>query len=196
MREEGRVSATVLLRAAHFAAERHRGQTRKNIDAYPYINHPIFVAELLTRVGGVTDVDTLAAALLHDTVEDTPTTPEEIEARFGAVVRGLVEEMTDDKRLPKLARKQRQIEEAAGLSRQAKAIKLADKIANVRDVIDQPPPDWPLARRVEYLDWSVRVVAGCRGTNDALERHFDELIARGRAALSVEPASPGRRRRP
>lgn len=180
------MSAPALLRAVHFAAERHRGQTRKGVAEHPYINHPITVAELLARVGGITDLDTLVAAVLHDTVEDTSTTADEIEDLFGVVVRALVEEMTDDTRLPKTLRKQLQIEHAPALSRQAKAIKLADKIANVRDVIDQPPWDWPHARRVEYLAWAERVVAGCRGTNEALERLFDDLLERGRSVLAVQ----------
>ncbi|WP_448598921.1 HD domain-containing protein [Thermoleptolyngbya sp.] len=54
------------------------------MDASPYINHPIEVAEILARVGGVSDVITLQAAILHDTLEDTETTPEEIDAAFGA----------------------------------------------------------------------------------------------------------------
>jgi guanosine-3',5'-bis(diphosphate) 3'-pyrophosphohydrolase len=69
--------------------------------------------------------------------------------------------------------------------RRAKAIKLADKIANMRDVMESPPRDWSLARRIEYLDWTERVVAGCRGTNSALERHYDEVLKQGKATLAT-----------
>ena len=123
-----------ILAAVHFAADKHRDQRRKDAEASPYINHPIEVAELLERVGGITDIVTLQGALLHDTIEDTNTTPEELEKAFGKEVRSVVEEVTDDKRLPKEDRKRLQIEHAPHVSLRAKQIKLADKIANVRSV--------------------------------------------------------------
>ncbi len=176
-----------LLAALHFAADRHRWQRRKDPDASPYINHPIAVAELLARVGGVTDVDVLVAAVLHDTVEDTETTLEELEVRFGARVRGIVAEVTDDKSLHWEERKRRQVEHAPHASREAKLVKLGDKILNVRDVTHFPPRNWPVARRAQYLTWAAAVIAGCRGTNAALERHFDDLLAEGRALLAALP---------
>lgn len=124
------------------------------------------------------------AAVLHDTVEDTETTPEELEARFGREVRGLVLEITDDKSLPKEDRKRLQIEHAPSRSRKAKLIKQADMIANARDVTLAPPADWSLERRRAYLDWTERVVAGCRGGNPTLERDYDEVLSAGRAALA------------
>jgi len=168
-----------LLQAIEFSAYKHRAQKRKDADASPYINHPIAVASLLATVGGVTDLDVLIAAVLHDTLEDTETSPAELEERFGPEVRALVEEMTDDKRLPKTERKRLQIEHAPGNSAKAKLIKLADKIANVRDVTLTPPSDWSLERRVEYLDWTRDVTAGCRGVNPGLEICYDEALAGG-----------------
>jgi guanosine-3',5'-bis(diphosphate) 3'-pyrophosphohydrolase len=182
--EEG-VTTTMLLKAVQFAAGKHQTQRRKDADASPYINHPIEVAHLLSDIGGITDLTTLVAAVLHDTIEDTDTTPAELEAQFGRTVRKIVEEMTDDKTLDKAVRKQRQIEHAPSLSRRAKTIKLADKIANLRDVVERPPTNWPLDRRLAYLDWTEHVVAGCRGTNQALERHYDEVLRKGRAALAA-----------
>jgi len=176
----------LLLKATSFSAHKHRDQRRKGPDAHPYINHPIEVAELLARVGGVTDPTVLVAAILHDTIEDTETTPAELEDLFGRDVRSLVEEMTDDKRLPKDERKRHQIEHAPRLSSGAKLIKVADKIANVRDVADKPAKGWPLQRRVEYVEWAERVVAGCRGVNVELERLFDEEVRRAREALAGE----------
>ena len=129
----------LLLRAAVFAAERHRAQKRKDAQASPYINHPLQVAELLASVGGVDDARVLAAAVLHDTLEDTQTTPAELEERFGSEVRVMVEEVSDDKSLPKLERKRLQIDHASGLSAGAKLIKLGDKISNVKDVVENPP---------------------------------------------------------
>src|SRR5262245_57806635 len=166
----------VLLRALHFAADKHRDQRRKGEEASPYINHLIEVAELLAREGNVTDLITLQAAILHDTLEDTQTTAEELDVMFSPEVRHLIEEMTDDKRLPKVERKRLQIEHAPGLSPRAKVIKLADKVSNILGIIQTPPAGWSLERRREYLDWSDRVIAGCRGYNAALEKLYDKTV--------------------
>jgi guanosine-3',5'-bis(diphosphate) 3'-pyrophosphohydrolase len=171
-----------LLAAAGFAAVRHRDQRRKGASKTPYINHPIEVARELSD-SGVEDLDVLVAALLHDTVEDTGTSPSEIEERFGRAVRLLVAEVTDDKSLGKQERKRLQIEHAPKLSRGAKLIKLGDKISNVREVAIDPPVDWPAARKREYLDWAEAVVAGLRGTSAALERKFDEALEMGRSLV-------------
>lgn len=162
-----------LLEALAFAAHKHRDQRRKDAEASPYINHPIALADLLVNEGGVTDVEVLCAALLHDTVEDTATTPEELAEAFGARVADIVAEVTDDKRLPKAERKRLQIVHAAHLSREAKLVKLADKICNLRDVATRPPAQWDLARRREYFDWAKKVVDGVRGTHPRLEAAFD-----------------------
>ena len=177
---------SLLLGSLHFAANKHRDQRRKDETASPYINHPIQVAEILTRVGGVSDIATIQAALLHDTVEDTETTPEELEAWFGVEVRGLVEEMTDDKSLEKSERKRRQIEHAPHLTPKARLVKLADKICNVSDVALSPPDGWSLERRREYLAWSERVVNGLRGCSAELERHFDEVLQMARELLGED----------
>lgn len=135
------------------------------------------------RVGGVTDPVPLVAAVLHDTLEDTQTTPEELEQNFGPTVRRVVEEVTDDKRLPKEERKRLQIDHAPHVSDAAKLVKLADKTCNVLDVTHYPPGDWPRERRLAYLAWSEQVVAGCRGVNAPLERYFDEMVAAGRQVI-------------
>jgi guanosine-3',5'-bis(diphosphate) 3'-pyrophosphohydrolase len=154
------------LRAATFAARMHRLQRRKDAEASPYINHPIEVAALLAGEGSVTDPVTLMAAVLHDTLEDTETTPDELAAAFGPAIRDLVQEVTDDKRLPKAERKALQTAGAPRLSDRAKLIRLADKIANVRDVTHHPPSNWDLARRRAYLDWTEAVVAGCQALRE------------------------------
>jgi len=174
------------LSALAFAARKHRNQRRKDIEGTPYLNHVIEVVEALVRDGGVTDEAMLVAALLHDTVEDTDTTFEEIEAAFGGDVAALVREMTDDKSLPKLERKRLQVEHAPHASRRAKQLKVADKICNIRDVAASPPSHWPLDRRRNYLDWAERVVVGCRGVNAHLDAAFDEALARARATLVSE----------
>lgn len=162
-----------LIEATMFAADKHRGCRRKDAHGTPYINHPIQVVHLLADVGGITDIEILQAGMLHDTVEDTKTTPEEIEARFGATVRSLVMEVTDDKSLEKQERKRIQIEKAPNLSPGAKVIKIADKIANLADLIASPPANWPLERRRRYVDWSRRVIAGCRGQNARLDELYN-----------------------
>lgn len=177
MNETGTPVARVL-RAAVFAADRHRDQRRKGESAPPYVNHPLQVAHVLAEQGGVTDPDVLCAALLHDTVEDTATTADELESAFGPAVTAMVLEVTDDKSLEKLERKAAQIEHAPHLSPGAKLVKLADKICNLRDVLASPPAGWSLERRQAYFEWAGRVVAGVRGTNAPLETLFDGLMQR------------------
>jgi guanosine-3',5'-bis(diphosphate) 3'-pyrophosphohydrolase len=163
----------LLLRALAFAAHKHRDQRRKDAEASPYINHPIALAELLAREGGVADVEVLAAALLHDTIEDTDTTVQELRAAFGERVAGIVAEVTDDTALPKAERKMLQIKRAGSLSTGARLVKLADKICNLRDVAERPPAKWDLERRQEYFEWAKQVIDGLRGASPALEAAFD-----------------------
>ena len=173
----------MFFRALSFAAERHRADTRKDSSRTPYVNHVIEVAACLACEGAVTDETLLTAAILHDTVEDTPTTLEELADVFGPGVAGLVREMTDDKSLPKQQRKVLQVEHAPAASPGAKQIKIADKICNVRDVATNPAEGWSVDRRADYLDWAEQVVAGCRGVNPALDAAFDGALARARATV-------------
>ena len=174
---------TLILKAAHFAAKKHRDQRRKDEHASPYIIHPISVALAITQIGGVDDPEILAAALLHDTLEDTETTPEELEAEFGKKVCEYVLDVSDDKTLPKDERKRRQIEHAKKISKGAALIKLGDKISNVTDVINSPPEDWDINRRKEYLDWAEKVIDNCPKVNDRMEDKFQKIIKQGREAL-------------
>lgn len=171
------------IHAASFAARKHRDQKRKGNDASPYINHPLEVVDLLANVGKVEDYDVLIAAVLHDTIEDTETTEQEIRELFGDEVCSMVLELTDDKSLPKAERKQKQVEHAPHLSHGAKQVKTSDKISNIRDVLENPPAGWSDERRLEYVEWGERVVDGLRGANQKLEKHFDELAARAHAQL-------------
>jgi len=175
-----------LLEALRFSAEKHRNQRRKDSERSPYINHPIEVVQLLWEVGGVRDVNVLLAAILHDTVEDTETRPEEIGNRFGEKVLSLVMEVTDDKDLPKSERKRLQIVNAPHKSYGAKLIKIADKACNVRNLVTMPPKDWSLKRKQEYLLWGEKVVAGLRGTNEALEEYYDHELSSGKLLLGIE----------
>ena len=169
----------LLLHALELASVRHRDQRRKDQEKSPYINHPIAVASLLAQ-HGVTDPTALLAAILHDTIEDTATTRAELAAAFGEDVAACVCEVTDDKSLPKAQRKELQVEHAAHLTPSARLVKLADKICNLRDIVDSPPADWPDSRRQEYVVWCKRVVDQLRGVSPTLERAFDEQYARGK----------------
>ena len=171
------------IRVVAFAAQKHRDQRRKDATAAPYINHPIAVANVLANEGDVSDPVVLCAAILHDTIEDTQTTATELEEQFGRKVTSIVLEVTDDKSLEKQVRKQLQIEHAPHLSLEAKLVKLADKICNLRDTAASPPVGWSIERQQAYFDWAAQVIAGVRGTNPKLEALFDEVYARGRAKI-------------
>ena len=166
------------VRAVAFAASKHRNQRRKGAAASPYINHPIEVANVLANEGGIDDATVLCAAVLHDTIEDTETTAEELTAIFGPEVTSVVLDVTDDKSLDRHVRKQRQIEHAPHISNEAKLVKLADKICNLRDILESPPANWSPERKKEYFDWAAKVVAGVRGIHPGLEAVFDGLLAR------------------
>lgn len=173
--EEGDLK--LLLKALQFSALKHKDQRRKDIDASPYINHPISLADILCNEAHITDVEVICGALLHDTVEDTETSPEELEHEFGPSIKNIVMDVTDDKTLKRHERKQAQIDHAAHLSDKARLVKLADKISNLRDVSVNAPPDWSLARRQEYFDWAKKVIDQLRGINPRLESIFDSAYS-------------------
>lgn len=167
-----------MLRAAAFAARKHSEQRRKDASASPYINHPIALAKILAEEGGVTDPRVIAAALLHDTIEDTQTSLRELSGEFGDTVAGIVAEVSDTKWLGVATRKKLQVTKTPRASKGAKLVKLADKIANVRDMLARPPAGWSIERRREYFDWAKTVVDQLRGTNAKLERRFDQIYRR------------------
>ena len=169
---------SLVIKATDFAAFKHRDQRRKDAGASPYINHPIALANLLCNEAGITDPIVVCAALLHDTIEDTETTPEELQGQFGRAIALVVMEVTDDKTLPKAERKRLQIVHARTASRRARLVKLADKICNLRDIAADPPTSWSLRRKRQYFDWAGRVIEGVRGTHRKLERLFDEAYSR------------------
>lgn len=173
-----------LLMAAEFAAKKHKDQKRKGVNGEPYINHPIEVAYILANVGKIEDTDILIAAILHDTIEDTETSESEVSNRFGENVAKMVMEVTDDKSLSKAERKQMQIEHAPHLSDGAKQIKIADKINNISDIVDNPPENWSDERRIEYVKWGEKVVNGLSGVNQNLDSAFNKLIEHARTKLS------------
>jgi GTP diphosphokinase / guanosine-3',5'-bis(diphosphate) 3'-diphosphatase len=163
-----------VLKAALFAAEKHSGQRRKGTAAEPYVNH-LLVAELVSSALSEPDTNLVIAALLHDTIEDTDVTKEELVHAFGPAVADLVVEVTDDKSLPKAERKRLQIVNASNISVRAQAIKLADKISNLRAIHSSPPADWSVERRREYVQWAKQVVDGLTAPNPALKTEFERL---------------------
>ncbi|MDV6341111.1 HD domain-containing protein [Nitrosomonas sp. Is24] len=165
----------LILKALEFASIKHRDQRRKDASASPYINHPITLAKILCVEGGIADTKVICAALLHDTIEDTETTAEELQVHFGKAITKIVLEVTDDKKLPKAERKRLQIENASHASKRAKLVKLADKISNLRDILNSPPADWSIKRKQEYFDWAKEVVDQVKDANKKLGKAFDQV---------------------
>jgi len=175
-----------ILDAAVFAAEKHQGQVRKNKHHSPYITHPLLVARAIYEVGIIDNTRILTAAILHDTLEDTRTTEQEIADRFGDKVLSIVLEVTDDKSEGKMTRKRNQVIHAPDLSNKAKIVKLADKLINCRDILNDPPEDWPLDRRRDYIQWGADVVENIRGTNSHLEAAFDQVLSEAEQRLNFK----------
>lgn len=165
-----------VLSAAHYAAEKHADHRRKGGE--PYLNHLIEVAYLVSTALPESDANVIAAAFLHDTIEDTGVTAAELTERFGHDVTDLVLEVTDDKSLAPEVRKRLQIEHAPRLSVRAQTIKLADKISNLRSILSSPPPDWDYERKKQYFDWGKRVVDGLTAPNPVLKAEFEKTYQR------------------
>jgi GTP diphosphokinase / guanosine-3',5'-bis(diphosphate) 3'-diphosphatase len=172
-------SMNKIFEALQYASIKHKGQTRKGCDSAAYINHPIAVTNTLINIGKVNDEDTIIASILHDVIEDTNTKEEEIAKRFNLNIANVVMEVSDNKWLPSEIRKQKQIDNAPNLSLSAKQIRIADKVCNVRDIIDFPPKKWDKKRRIHYLEWTKKVIDQIRGTNELLENLYDNNYNEG-----------------
>jgi len=180
------IDSVKILDAAIFAAEKHQGQVRKNKQHSPYITHPLMVSKAILQLGGINDTTILTAAILHDTIEDTATAEKELEDQFGGDILSIVLEVTDDKSKNKLIRKRLQVVHAPELSYEAKIIKLADKLINCRDILNDPPEDWSLKRRQDYIQWGADVISQIRGTNPQIEAAFDQVMARAEKELDYQ----------
>jgi len=186
MKESERIlrdQISLVTRAAHFAAQKHRGQRRKGTAREPYVNHLADVAALLAESLESPDAALVAAGWLHDTVEDTDTEREDLVQHFGEDIAELVSEVTDDKSIPKAERKRLQVENASHKSPRARMLKIADKTSNIRSLLVSPPDDWERDRLIDYVDWAESVVAGCRGVNARLDALFDDAVREARALL-------------
>jgi guanosine-3',5'-bis(diphosphate) 3'-pyrophosphohydrolase len=167
--------------ALKFASEKHIYQHKKGCETLPYINHPVYVAHLLIHAGE-TDEELLAAALLHDVLEDTDASVQELQSLFGLRVTNLVIELTDDNSITYDDRKRLQIQKAPKLSADARKIKIADKIANIQDLL-RYDFTWSKRRKKQYLDWSRKVVGACRGISPQLEQQFDGILIKAYTEL-------------
>jgi len=175
-------------RAFDFIARKHVAQRRKGRNEEPYINHLIEVAHLLAEATHGADTVLVMAGALHDVIEDTEVTAEELAASFGAEITALVLEVTDDKALSYAERKRRQVETAPLISPRAKLIKLADRTSNLRSLVASPPKLWDGARRREYARWSREVAVHCLGLNAMLDRAFEEAYQAAAKQAGLEAA--------
>lgn len=163
--------------ADKFAEAKHAGQYRKD-GKTPYISHPRAVVGILRDEAGIADRDTLIAAVLHDTIEDTGVKHAELVKQFGKTVADTVMELTNDESLPKAQQKLAQIAKAPHYSDRAAVIKIADKTANLRDIIAAPPP-WSPGRKREYYDHARAVVQAMGPRNPTLEQLFASTYLTG-----------------
>lgn len=177
------VDARMIAEAVEFAADAHAGKQGDD-GRTPYFNHLAEVAAFCARREPFDPV-LVAAAYLHDTVEDTGVTEELIRERFGDAVTDLVMEVTDPPGLKGKERRQRQVDHAATSSERAKLIKIADKTSNVAELVDRPAKDETAKGMQKYLDWARAVVEACRGVDDAMEAAFDTAAERLEAAIAA-----------
>lgn len=170
--------------ALEFATLAHRGQTRKYSEE-PYIEHPKRVVALLKTVKHTPEM--VAAAYLHDVVEDTDVSNEDIKKKFGPQVAKLVKELTDEyekAKYPSLnrrARKEREVMRKAKMSSEAKTIKLADVIDNTRDIVKNDPG---FARK--YLREMYKLTEALQGGNFQLLMKACYEVEKGRLALNMD----------
>lgn len=192
MRDDDRAlrdQIALVTHAAGFAARVHAGQTRKGESSPAFFLHLAEVADLLAKALEEPDAELVAAAWLHDTVEKTKVTLEEIETLFGPRVASLVAEVSEDKSRPEAERHRMQIETIPEKSEAARMLRLADKISGLRELAEDPPAGWDVARRREWLQFATDVAAGCRGLNAALDLLLDQAAAA--AARSIDEAPAG-----
>jgi (p)ppGpp synthase/HD superfamily hydrolase len=174
-----------VMKAADAAARWHAHQRRKGAAQEPYINHLLEVASLVADATHGKNPDLVIAALLHDAIEDQEVPLELITREFGPQVASVVKELTDDKALPKEARKEMQVKTASKKTKDARIIKLADKTSNMRAITFSPAPNWSVKRRLDYISWAKEVVAGLRGASPWLEQQFDKAAAEAESSVAV-----------
>ncbi|CED84321.1 peroxysomal citrate synthase [Phaffia rhodozyma] len=168
----------ILLKTLSFSSQKHSFQRRKDPAQSPYINHPIGVANFIAETGE-TDIVVLQAAILHDVVEDTECTIDEIELHFGPEVAKVVDECSDDTTLSACARKLAQVETAGHKSKRAQQVKLGDKLHNCLSIQSAIPVGWDVERSQRYFIWSKQVVDLCASSNPKLAARLYTLFSEG-----------------
>ena len=172
-------AAALVLNAAVFAAHVHRCKTRKS-DGSAYICHPLEVAEILQQRCNITDWDVIAAAILHDTVEDHPEEASDkiIREKFGECVANIVAEVTDDRSLSQVERKRAQLEHVGTMSRGARLVKAADMLHNLSSMLSNPPEGWSEEKITGYAAWKKLIFnRGLRLLHPELERELTDVFA-------------------
>ncbi len=162
-------------KARSFAAKAHERQVRPNKARLPFITHLEEVVLLVEESGG--SDEEIAAAWLHDVVEDTPVTLDEIAAHFGAPLAEMVDALTDPpdfSGLPTIVRKMRQAERIRSKGNDVKRVKIADQTANVRSIAADPPVTWDRKKCMDYVIGAGRIVFECLGVSEFLEEEFDK----------------------
>ncbi len=155
--------------AVLYCMRKHQNQVR--VDGSPYIAHPLRVSEILRSIGGIRDMDVIIAALLHDLIEDTDCEWASLAYRYGSHVADLVAQLSGDMRLPKKERREEIIARISNASADAKAIRLADKLDNLRDM-----EGFSDSRKQDYIRESRKILAACKGANSALETALEQTI--------------------
>ena len=174
-KSESKTDLKIIMMAAKYASIQHKNQRRKDSEKTPYINHPIDVAEFLTS-NDVNDRETIVGGILHDVIEDTDGTYDEIKNLFGENVAKIVEECSDDKKLNKIMRKRLQIEHAASISDKAKLVKLADKYSNISGLLETPPASWSKDEITGYVYWGFAVCKQLSGINSKIDEQILNLF--------------------
>jgi guanosine-3',5'-bis(diphosphate) 3'-pyrophosphohydrolase len=178
------VSLQKVFEALEFAAYKHRRQKRKGAIGIPYINHPIEVAGMLVRSMNEPSKELIIAALLHDTMEDTDVSNEEIEEKFGKQISDIVSEVTDNMSLPSEKRRKIQIEKAHSLSYEARCIKITDKTCNIHDML-YTKVMWSRKRKINYIIWAKNIVEQIQGTHNDLESAFNNMLKESETLLKT-----------
>lgn len=180
----------LITRAMDFAARAHADQRRKGAKGEPYVNHLTEVADLVGEATDYKDAVLIAAALLHDVIEDFDVTHAELVTEFGAEVADVVRECSDDTSLPRLERKRLQVQHIPHLSTRAKLVKLADKTSNLRAIDRTPPEGWSRDRKAEYVNFGRQIAAGAKGIAPKLDARFREISEKLGRDLQMDPAGP------
>lgn len=166
---------TGTIEAAQFCSDKHRDQRRPYRTREPFVNHFLRVAGIL-KDHGVQDVSVLQASLLFGVVTESYTSLRELREKFGSKVAGIVEELTEDGKVPVYLRPQKMLARTKGLSREARIVLLAHKLDTILDLLEATPPDWEVHQVESCCKWTEQVVISVSGTHAGLEKNLTDLF--------------------